>query len=514
MPEDTTANNKRIAKNTLFLYFRMLLSMFVSLYTSRVILSVLGVVDYGINNVVGGLVVFFSFLNNTMIVSTQRFLSYDMGKNEMEKMNVTFNMAMIIHISIALIVLLLCETIGVWFLNNRMNIPETRISAANWVLQFSLVTFCLNITQAPYTACINAHERMNVYAYFSIIDVFLKLLVAIIIQWIPFDKLKTLVVLQSIVSLLVLLIYRIFCIKNYSECHLRKVWEKNRFKEMLSYAGWNTSTHFALIARTQGINLLINLFYGPAMNAARGVAVTVFTHISGFVGNLVTAINPQIVKLYASGDYNSMHDLVSKGAKYSFYLLYVLSLPLILETDYILVLWLKEPPPMSVVFCRLILLSALLDTMSALIGYETLASGNVKFYQIMISIVFLLVPIVTYIVYLNGAPVESCVYIEMIAYILALFLRPILTNRITGYQVKRFFQECFFRDIMVAIISLPIPIIILLVMHQGFSRFVIVTIASILSVIVSVYFVGLTYKERIFIKNMVLKKLKKYDVNN
>ena len=504
---DSSANNKRIAKNTLLLYVRMLFSMAVSLYTSRVVLSVLGVVDYGINNVVGGIVIMFAFINSTMSVSTQRFLSFDIGRNDEHMMNKTFNIAFIIHLGIGLVILLLGETVGLWFLYNKINLPPDRMTAALWVYHFSILSFLFNVTQVPYSACINSHEKMDVYAYFSIIDVLSRLLIVFMLQWIAVDKLKLYAVLQFGVSISIQTMYRMYCIRKFPEVKLRRTWNHQRFLEMLSFAGWNTIAHFSLMTRTQGVNILQNMFFGPALNAARGIAVTVFTQVSAFVNNFISAMNPQIVKYFASGDLQSMHRLVTRGSKFSFFLLFLLALPLLLETDFVLTVWLENPPKYSVLFCRLILISAMIDSVTSVIAYGTLATGKVKVYQIVMSSLFFLVPVLTYFAYKIGAPPEMCVYIEIIAYVVAVVLRPILFGKTTGYKFLYFIKECILRDFLIVVLSLPIPYILHCIMENGWLRFFIVCCACVICTCLSIYFIGLKNDERKNMKKFIIEKL-------
>lgn len=505
---DNSANNKRIAKNTLLLYVRMLFSMAVSLYTSRVVLNVLGVVDYGINNVVGGIVIMFAFLNSTMSVSTQRFLSFDIGRGDGQMMNKTFNIAFVIHLCIGLVVVLLGETVGLWFLYNEINLPPERMSAALWVYHFSILSFLFNVTQVPYGACINSHEKMDVYAYFSIVDVLARLFIVFILQWIAVDKLKLYAVLQFAVSVSVQTMYRWYCIKKFPEVRLRRTWNRQRFREMLSYAGWNTIAHFSLMARTQGVNILLNMFFGPALNAARGIAVTVFTQVSAFVNNFISAMNPQIVKYFAAGNLQDMHRLITRGSKYSFLLLYFLAFPLLLETNFVLTVWLKNPPEWSVLFCRLILCSALIDSLTSVIAYGTLATGKIKVYQIVMSILFLLVPLVTYFSYLFGAPPESCVYFEMLAYGIAIILRPALFRKNTGYKFMHFIKESLLIDLLVVALSFPVPYALSLLMENGWQRFFTVGFACFTCTGLSIYFIGLKHNERSKIVSFVKRKLK------
>ncbi len=493
-----TVDNKRIAKNTLMLYLRMFLTMGISLYTSRVVLQVLGVSDYGINNVVGGLVVMFTFLNNTMAVSTQRFLAYDLGSLDPQRVNATFNVAMQIHLCVAIGVFILAESVGLWFLHNYMVIPEERMDAAIWVYQFAILGLGINMTQVPYTASIIANERMNIFAYLSLLDSSLKLGVVFLLYYGDFDKLKLYAALNFSMTVLTATVYRIYCIRNFPECklHIFRL-HKEQLKSMLGYAGWNMSNHLALIARTQGVNILINLFFGPTMNAARAISVQVNTAVSSFVTNFQQAMNPQIVKSYASGNTEAKVRLIMRGARYSFYLLFLISFPLMLEMDYILHLWLGQVPDAAPVFCRLALASALVDALSGPVGYGALATGRVKVYQLTMSGFFILVPLMTYLGYKSGMPAYTCLIVELLSYMAAIFVRPLLLSRLVVFPVREFARSVSCRCFSIVLLAIPIPLYLYtLLPAQAFGSFLVIGIACLACSILSIVLVGLNTEER------------------
>jgi O-antigen/teichoic acid export membrane protein len=316
--------NKRIAKNTVMLYIRMLFSMVVSLYTSRIVLNTLGVEDYGIYNVVGGIITMFSFLNGAMAAGTQRFLTFELGKNDAIQLSRVFSMSMSIHLMIALVVFVLGETLGLWFVNTQLTIPSERMAAANWVYQFSVLSAMVGIWSVPYNASIIAHERMNVYAYVSILEVILRLLIVFLLQWFGFDKLKFYAVLVFSVSLTIRFIYGRYSKLHFSETRFKFYWNKDLFNTLVSYAGWNLWGNLAVVAHDQGVNILLNIFFGPAVNAARGIAYSVKAAVYSFVQNFQVAMNPQIIKSFASGDFKNMHQLIFQGSKFSFFLLFFL----------------------------------------------------------------------------------------------------------------------------------------------------------------------------------------------
>lgn len=373
---NTTENNKRIAKNTLLLYFRMLFLMAVSLYTSRVVLNALGVEDFGIYNVVGGVVAMFSVLSGSLSAAISRFITYELGKGNQENLNKIFSSAVTIQLILSGIIILLAETIGMWFLNAKMNIPEVRMEAANWVFQFSILTFAINLISIPYNASIIAHEKMSAFAYISILEAVGKLTIAYLITIAPIDKLIFYAILMCVVALVVRFTYGNYCKRHFSECTYHFVWDKQLLKQMFGFAGWNFIGASSAVLRDQGGNVVINLFCGPAVNAARGIASQVNNAVNQFVVNFMTALNPQITKSYAAGNKEYMMTLIFQGARLSFYMLLLLSLPILVNTHYILVLWLKIVPEHAVFFVQLILIFALSESISQPLITAMLATGK------------------------------------------------------------------------------------------------------------------------------------------
>lgn len=315
----TSNNNKRIARNTLMLYIRMLFSMFVSFYTSRVILAVLGVTDFGINNVVCGLAGMFTFINTTLAGATSRFLTYDIGVGEIEKLKKTFRAALTIHVFLAIIIFILCETVGVWLLETKLVIPTERMFAARLIFQLSVLSTMMMVTQVPYNAAIVAHERMDVFAYFGIADVSLKLLIVFMLEWFNFDKLILYGILFFMLSVGMLFAYRLYCTRNFVECRFRFTKDKTLLYPMLSFSGWDLYGNMCVMFKGQGINILQNMFWGPAINAATGIANQIMNAIMGFSRNFTTAVQPQIIKYYAKGSYAEMEKLAIRCSKFSFF---------------------------------------------------------------------------------------------------------------------------------------------------------------------------------------------------
>lgn len=504
----STAKNKRIAKNTAMLYIRMLFILGVSLYTSRIVLNTLGVEDYGIFNVVGGVISMFSFLSGAMSRSVQRFISFELGKGNYDQLKKVFAMSMNALGIIALIILVLSETVGLWFLNNKLIIPSDRMVAANWVYQFSIFSFLVLILSVPYNALIIAHEKMNVYAYVSIVEVILKLLIVFMLQWFGYDKLKLYAVLIFTVSLLVRIIYGLYSKRNFEESKYFFYWDKKLFKTLLSFTGWNLWGNAAVVMYSQGINILLNIFFGPAINASRGIAYQINSAVSGFVGNFLTAMNPQIVKSYAEGDIKYMHNLLRQGAKYSFFLLYFLSLPILLETEIVLKIWLKTVPDYTVIFSRLVLINLLIASLSEPLVTAAQASGKIKIYQITVGGLLLLILPVSYVFLKNGFPPQSTLYITIFFTILVLFARLSIVRNLISLSIRRFLIDVIFPVSVITVLALIIPLSIFNFMHPGIIRFLIIVFTSGICVLISVYFFGIGLSEKKILKSKIRYILK------
>lgn len=448
-----SANNKRIAKNTLLLYFRMIITMLVSLYTSRVVLNTLGVEDFGIYNVVGGVVAMFGFLNSSMASATQRFLSFELGRQDYAQLKKVFSMSLNIHFLIAIVIFILAETVGLWFLNTRMVIPAERMEAAQWVYQFSVLAFMVTILSVPYNASIIAYEKMNVFAYISILEVSLKLLIVFMLQWFDYDKLKLFAVLTFSVSLIIRIIYGGYCKRKLPTCTYAFVKDKALFRTLFSYTGWNLWGNLAAVTMGQGINILLNLFFGPVVNAARGIAYQVSSAVTQFVTNFQMAVNPQIIKSYASGDRKYMHQLIFTASKYSFFLLFTLALPLLLETEYVLKLWLKIVPDYAVLFTRLVLCIVLVDCISGPLMTAAQASGDIKVYQSVLGGMLLFILPISYMFLKLGYPPETAMYVNLIISFLVLIVRLFILDWLIKFPIKEFSQKVLIRILIVVVMS-------------------------------------------------------------
>lgn len=503
-------NNARIAKNTGLLYIRMLLTMFVALYTSRVVLNTLGVEDFGIYNVVGGVVVMFSFLNSAMVSATQRFFSFELGRNDYGQLRKVFSVSVNIHILIAILIFVLAETVGLWFLNAQMVIPVNRIEAANWVYQCSILAFMVTVIQVPFNAAIIAHEKMNVYAYVSLLEVLLKLFLVFMLGWIVGDKLKLYAVMIFVVSLLIAFIYIIYSKRKYSECIYRVCKDKALYKELVSYAGWNLWGNMAAVGFTQGINLLLNVFFGPVVNAARGIAYQVNSAINGFVSNMMMAMNPQIIKSYASGDVDYMNKLIFSGSKYSFFLLYLLSLPVLFEVNTVLVWWLKIVPEYTSLFCRLVLVNALIDCISGPLMTAAQASGKIKKYQTVVGGLLLLNVPISYLFLKLGALPQVTFYVSITISVVALMARLWILRTLVNLSIRLFVYKVIQPIVIVGITSFVLPYITEIFIEHTLIRFFSVGFVSVFSVVLCIYYLGLTSDEKEFMKQKSIQLLHKF----
>lgn len=509
----TTESNKRIAKNTMMLYVRMLLTMAITLYTSRIVLNILGVEDFGIYNVVGGFVSMFAFLNSAMASATQRFLSFEIGRKDFVQLQNVFSMSVNIHFLIAFVVFLLAETIGLWFVNTQLTIPADRMNAAQWVYQFSILAMMVNIVSVPYNAIIIAHERMNVFALVSIAEVSLKLLIVFMLQWFGFDKLKLYAVLMFSVALIIRLIYGIYCNYRFKESKFRLFWDKPLFKTLMSYAGWNLWGNAASVVMGQGVNILLNIFFGPAINAARAIAYQVKSAIQRFVTNFQMAMNPQIIKTYAAGNFNHMHQLIFRGAKYSFFLLYLLSLPIILETDIILRLWLNRVPEFTTTFTRLIIINILIDSISGPLMTAAQASGKVKVYQSIVGTLLLLNLPISYLFLKKDFSPEVTIYVSICLSIIALYARLKIISPLVDLKIIDYIKAVVLKIIPVALVSLIIPILIFYAFKGGFVRLLLTGVSSVVSVMTSTYYIGLNISEQKFMNKKIKQIITKVKRN-
>lgn len=477
--EESTSSNKRIAKNALMLYVRMFLSMIVGLYTSRVVLATLGVEDYGIYGVVGGVVAMMGFLNASMSGATSRFLTFELGRGDRQRLADTFSSALIVHIGIALVVFVLAETVGLWFLCNKLVIPDGRMEAAHWVYQCSILSAMLSITQAPYNASIIAHEKMDVYAYVEILNVSLKLLIVYLLVIGNFDKLKLYAVLTLAVGVTIMLIYRIYCIRRFPETHFRWIWKKEYIWPLLSFSGWDLYGNASTIARTQGVNVLVNMFFGTVANAAVGVATMVQSILMQFSSNVSTAVRPQIIKSYSVGDISRMNSLLLNSAKYLYILLLLLSLPILIETHFVLQLWLEIIPEYTVWFTRFMLLFNFFAAMSFVYAIGIHATGKMKRISLINGSLYLSVVPITYVLYKFGFNIYTAFVFNVIAVFIGC-LSNVYSLRlyINEIKVRNFIFKVILPVLAISLISLSIALVPIRFYAEGWLRFLLVTALS------------------------------------
>lgn len=495
---DASANNKRIAKNTLMLYFRMLFTMAVSLFTSRVVLNTLGVEDYGIYNVVGGVVSMFSIISGSLSAAISRFITVELAKGDSDKLRKTFSASVTIQLILSLIIIVLIESVGVWFLNAEMVIPAERLDAANWVLQFSIVTFAINLISVPYNATIIAHERMSAFAYISILEVVCKLVIVYLLKVSPIDRLVFYAILMCAVSVLIRFVYGYYCKKHFTECKFSFHFDKDLLKRMFGFAGWNFIGASSAVLRDQGGNIIINLFGGPAVNAARGIAMQVNHAIVGFSNNFITALNPQITKSYATGEHDYMMKLIFRGARFSFYLLLFLSLPVLVSTHYILSVWLGIVPEHSVLFVQLSLIFAMSDSISTPLITAMLATGNIRNYQIVVGGLQMLNLPISYILLRIGCIPETVMIVAIGLSQCCLAARLVMLRTMIGLSARKYLREVYLNVIVVTISAAVLPVLASAVLQESFLDFVMITLLSLMTASISILFIGFNKNEREF----------------
>lgn len=506
-------NNKRIAKNTLLLYFRMLFSMLVGLFTSRVILQNLGVENFGIYNVVGGFVALFAVFSNGLSTAISRFLTFELGKGNSEKLSKIFSTSVNIQIAMSIVIAILVEFVGNWFLTSKMVIPPERLGAAFFVMQCSVVTFAIGLISVPYNSAIIAHEKMSAFAWISIFDTCSKLAIACLISVSPWDRLKTYAILLLLLSIIICMVYGMYCKRKFVECTYRFVFDKSILKEISNFAGWSMVGLVAFVGYTHGLNVILNMFFGPAVNAARGIAVQVQNAVVGFSSNFQLALNPQIIKSFAQNEMDRMHALIFASSKYCFFLLYMLSLPLILETPKIVEIWLGTPPDHTVNFIRILLALITVDSLGGAISCAQQASGKIRTYQIVVGgIMFLIAPVSYCVLKVGGVP-EDVYWVYFIAVILAHIARMFIIKNMISLSFKKYALKVLFPIFKVVCVSLWIPLAVFFNMKSGFGALFFVSLISIISVVFSVYFVGLEKNERILLNGKlanIAKKVKSY----
>ena len=508
---DNLSSNKRIAKNTLLLYVRMLLLMAVSLYTSRVVLATLGIEDYGLYNVVGGVVSMFTFISMAMGNSTNRYITFALGKGDKEELKSVVSAACVIHWALAILILILAETIGLWFLHYKMVIPEGRMVAAEWVYQFSIIACMVSIISVPYNAMIIAHEKMGAFAFISILDAVLKLLIVYLIQITGHDKLIIYAALILCVNILDRVIYQVYCIRHFEEARNIKFTTKfPQFKEMTSFAGWSMIGNLIFLGYTQGVNILLNMFFGPAVNAARGVAFQVQGAMKGFVTNFQTALNPQIIKSYAQKDYQRQIQLIFSSSKFSYFLTLCMVLPVFIEAEGILNIWLKEVPEYSAIFLRLVLLISLISPLENPIGVANDATGDIKKYQVTVGCFNVFIIILAYVALKLGFEPYSVFVVQLVVSGLVMIVRVLIVKKKIQMSFRDYFAKVLLVLLAVTVVSSILPASLHFIypsnsiIHLLFNCFV-----GVLSAASCSFFIGMNSHERKFIVDRMRQVLVK-----
>ena len=508
--QDSQANNKRIAKNTLMLYFRMLLTLVVGLYTSRVVLQTLGVSDYGLYNVVGGIVTLFTFLNSTLASGTQRFLSFALGENDLQKMKSVFSTAFLLHVLFALLILIIAEIVGLWLLFNKMQIPDGRMTAAFWVFQFSVFTTMVNIVQVPYMASLIAHERMNIYAYVSIYDVVMKLIIVYLIQIFDYDKLILYALLLLIVHLSTALFYNLYGRSKYEEVRTINKPDKFVLKEISSFSGWNVLGCASVALQGQGINILLNMFFGTVINAARGIAFQVNHIILQFVNNFQMAVNPQIVKLYAAGEEDKMVKLIINNSKFAAFLMLLIAIPIFLELEFVLKIWLGEYPDYTPIFLRIIIIQSLVQTMTRPIVMGLHATGQLKMPNLTSGIILIMILPVSYLLLRLGCSAVVIFTVNVIPWILETIIDSYWLYKYVDFPMGKFYKEVYGRVIPISLLMFLVPFCVHQQMADKWLSFLVVCMVSVICSILCIVYLGISKEQRIMVFNYArLKFFKK-----
>ncbi|MCW3786657.1 lipopolysaccharide biosynthesis protein [Plebeiibacterium sediminum] len=490
-------------KNTVYLYVRMLVTMALSFITTRVVLEKLGASDYGVQNVVGGFVSMFVVLDSILASGTNRFFALSLGKGEIEKIKKTFSTSFVIHLSISLLVFIVLETLGIWFLNHKLNIEPDRIHAANWVFQFAVITTVLGITQTPYRAAVTAHEHFNMYAYMSIYDAVAKLIILYLLVTIPGDKLIIYSALLLGVNTSSLIIYRIYCIRKFEECGLSLRVDKLLLREMLHFSGWTTLGHLTVAVNDQGMSILLNLFFNTVMNAARGLANTVSFTIKQFIGGFLIAANPQLVKYYGEGDKINFEKLIFNISQYTIFLMSIFLVPVLLEIDYVLKLWLSEVPQYTAEFIKISAICDIIVYSNSMVDSGIVATGRVKEMNIYaIPFYFMTLPLVYIVLKLGWYP-PVVYFVTSIPALIHFLINLKILSHYTGFPARKYFVKIFLKNTFLIILTFIIPFLIHRIIEESLIRFLVVCSSSVISTITIMYFFALNPEVKKIVTNKV-----------
>lgn len=505
-----SSGNRLIVRNAVMIYFRMFISMVVSLYTSRVVLQVLGASDYGVYVVVGGIVTMMSFLNNALSGSTSRFLNYAMGLHDKDYLRGTFQTALLIHVIIALLIIVLSESVGLWFLNNKLVIPADRMGAAHIILQLSIITMCIGVIQGPFNACTVAHEKMDVFAYVEILNVVLKLLIVYLLETLSGDKLIIYAFLLFAVSALIMGIYVLYSKRHFSEVTLKPKYKKGLFRPMLSYSGWRFFGCFTDTVSAQGRNMILNIFWGTLLNAAAGIANTVQSVVSGFAYNIMVAFRPQIVMNYAEKNYNRMQFLMEEAFMLTNILFMLVGVPLIVECEFVLHLWLGDVPEYTVSFVRIALIASIISNNYGFEGTIIGAAGNIKLSQIIIGLLNLATLFSVYFLLRLGYNPLWAYYPLVIAYLIMFISNFILIKKyIPAIHLKTLLINGFLKDLLILIACVGCSCLICHIMPEGFLRFFVNIAANSLTIFIVGYYLVVPQSLKTELKERMMAIFKK-----
>lgn len=494
--ETDSQKNRKIAKNTILLYMRTLFTMLVSLYTSRIILNVLGIDNYGIYNVIGGTISMFSIFSGSLSGAISRFITYGLGEGDIEKLKKIFSTSVSIQIGLAVFIFILTEIGGLWMLNSKLNIPADRMYAAHWVLQFSIFTFVTGLISTPYNACIIAHEHMKIFAYMGIFEVVMKLLFVVGLYFSPFDKLIVYSFLLFLIALILRMIYGIYCKRKFEECTYQFIIDKKLLKEMTGYACWGFFGNASYMFNTQGVNIIINLFFGVTLNAARGIVAQVEAAVMQFVNNFTTAISPQITKSYASGNREYMFTLICRGTKFSFFLLLIFLIPIEFEAETLLKLWLGNVPEHAPLFLQLSLIGAAMVLLGNSSYTAIMATGTIRNYQLVVTLVGCMFFPLTWVAYKLGLPAMTTYIIYIVIYGILNGIRLLFMRKLLGFRIRTFIRDVLCPILIVTISAVIVPGIISISTSPSVFRFILLTGISIISTAACIYTGGLTHNER------------------
>jgi len=506
---EASDSNKTLVKNTLFLYIRMGVMMIIGFFTARITLSVLGVDNYGINNVVGGLVSMFSLISGTLTASISRFLTFGLGKGDIAELKKTFSICLTIQILLGIIILIGLETIGLWFLNNKLIIPIDRLFAANVVYQFSILTFILGILSVPFNAMIIAHEKMSAFAFMTIFEAVSKLLIVVLLIYVSGDKLILFGGLVCFQGLISQSIYWIYCRRKFAECRFHVVKTLSSYKEIFIFSGWNFIGSAASLLNYHGTSIVLNMFYGPIVNTGQGIGNQITSILGQFSGNFMIALDPQVTKNYASNNMERTYSLIFKGTKLSYFLFLIISIPVLLETPQVLRIWLGQIPEYAVAFVRLSIILSLVNLLSSTLIKAQLATGKLKYYQIVVGGTLLLVLPISYFLLRAGFHATITVVVAIFISQICMFLRLVFLRNMIGLSIRKFIREVYIRIIFVSLLSTIVPLILYYELPETLCRFVLVTASGVIMSCVFAYFVGFDSQERYFINTTLSHIIKR-----